>query len=300
MKAQSKDAHVLRPLQSAFEGEHVVGTSILGQGQKFHIFERVDYPESGGIYVYYRGLPYPKKGFPYPEAIWMNDILKKNLRLIIDLVGQKAMVLPAIGLMLTPWKYKMAMLDNFIRGMASISQWLMSGHYLKEERLSPIARELRHFISEFLREIGVSKEYAEMAGKVGSAIIDYDDAYRLRLEDICSEASQMGLIMRPRGELLRLASIVQDRETSHAKQTFKSISKAISVVMLLPKIRKAFKKAIYSVDFEKMKLDEADRYHVLLRDDYNFMGKTFAERVEIYKEFHKDGIYPPMVTIDGK
>jgi len=152
---KTQDAQVLKPLESAFEGSHVIGNQILGQGQKFHMFERVEYPPEGGIYVYYRGLPYPKKGFPYPEAIWMNDVLKKNLRLVLDTFGQKGMVLAGIGFILTPWKIKMRVAEKFIQGFASISQWLMSSHYLKEERHSPAAREVRVFVRVFLTRLGV-------------------------------------------------------------------------------------------------------------------------------------------------
>lgn len=293
--SQMKDAQVLKPLQSAFEGEHVIGTSILGRGQRFHMFERVEYPPEGGIYVYYKGLPYPKKGFPYPEAIQANDIMKKNIVMMIDIFGRKEMILPIIGFILTPWKFKARVIANAIKRFSSISDWLMSSHRLKEERHSPVVRELYKFTRKFIQNLGI--DYGEMVARIVASIIEYDDAYRLRLEDILSETNVFKLWKNPSREISRLALILQDRELSHAKDTFKKFSRMIYLILLVPKIRRAFRNAFIGIDFKKMQLDEADRYHVLLRADYNFMGKTFDERKAMFMDFHKDGKYPPEVIV---
>jgi len=56
-------------------------------------------------------------------------------------------------------------------------------------------------------------------------------------------------------------------------------------LFLHPKINKAFVKVINECDLEMMKPDEADRYWMCFRADYDFFGKTKEQRHEMIKDY---------------
>ena len=75
---------------------------------------------------------------------------------------------------------------------------------------------------------------------------------------------------------------------------FKAFAKIIYLALFQSDIRKAFNKAIESIDFDNLRMDEADKYHCLIRVDYDFDGRTSEDRMKEYSQIHKDG-YPPLV-----
>lgn len=150
----------------------------------------------------------------------------------------------------------------------------------------------------FLTEYGIDRDVAESFAEVFATLIEYDNAYRYRIEDLTSETYKEKLLRSPIKEVQRLVLIHKDREPSHGGMTQEKVAvlgKLLSYVLLIPSIRRAFKKALLASDFARFQLDDADRYHTLLWSDYNFTGKSIDERIEIYKEIHKDGL-PRRIT----
>lgn len=296
-----RPATALTPAPEIFaqKGKGVIESAVLTKGMKFHIYERTEYPPEGGIYIYYRGLPYPKKGFPYPEAIHANDIAKRTVLTILSMFGIRDMLLPALTLAILPFKKKVRILEYFIGGLNRIMSWTLDGHVLTEERYCNLCKELGKGIDAFFNGLGVDHRYATAFALYIKTMIEYDDAYRYRIEDIMSETTAEKLIENPRKEVRRLLNIFLSREKTHAKNTARILLQISSIVLLYPKIKKSFIKAVGKMNVVKMGLDNADRYHVLQRDEYNFTGRTFEERCEIMRQFHKEKNIPfaPMIEI---
>lgn len=299
---QTTESTIIRPLQDAFEGEHVIPAAILAKGTQFPYYDRTDYPKSGGIFVYYVGMPYPKKGFPYPEAVHANDVLKRISLTMIKPIMQKEMRFPVILTALLPWRYKVKIIETGLNNFNRVAEWLLNGHYLKPDKYSSVCRSIKNIIQTFLMKLGISESVSEFFAKTIQTIIEYDDAYRYRIEDIMTEASYSQLCKDPRSEVNRLRNILNKRERTHAINTLDSVANFLSKALLHPKIKKAFIAAFYGLsddEFISMRLDNADRYHVLLRSDYDFLGRTFEERKNLYEQFHKDRNlpYPPTMTV---
>lgn len=291
MQNQSNQASVIMPSQDALETKHIIESSILQPGISYHIFDHVEYPDQGGIYTYYKGLPYPKKGFPFPEAIYNNDVMKRVTMTLLKTIGTKYMVIPLATIALLPWFAKAKILDNFLGQYIRIGDWLLKSSFLKPERYSNPCRSLWKLVENFLLNLGIEKSTAWTFGKIIATLIEYDDAYRYRLEDIMSESSKTAWSERPIYEFRRLVKIFAERETyDQVKHTLKALSIVGTAVLLHPKIRKAFILAMESLtpkEFNMLTLDDADRYHVLRRMDYNFTGRTFEERKKIYADVHR-------------
>jgi hypothetical protein len=139
-----------------------------------------------------------------------------------------------------------------------------------------------------------------MFSMIISNLIDLDNAYRLRFEDTMSETSKEKL-QNPRKEIKRLLGIMKDREIRpgvkgraiHYK--FKVFAYLLSLMMLIPKVKRAFLSALSIIDLEKMKLDDTDQFWCSMRCDYKWMGLTDSERTSYAQS--KNWIYPkPMVN----
>lgn len=248
-----------------------------------------EYPPRGGIYCHYKGVPFPRKGFVYPEAVWACNIVKRITRTLVAGFSSKDIVLPALGFILTPFKRKIRLLERVLLYYNRVAEWLLSPHFLKENRYGNCPRELQKLLKRFLMELGISEYIAGRTSKVLITLVEYDDAYRYRIEDLFSESSKEWLLANPRKEINRLLEVLKLRDKTTLEQ-FEVFGKVISMGFWLPKVKKAFRKALEPLDFSKLQMDEADMYYCLNRDDYDYGGLSIQQRMKKYLEYHKDGL----------
>lgn len=290
---KAEDASIMSPAKEVFEGASAIDSTHIVQGRRFFIFDRAEYPSEGGILVHYRGMPYPRKGFPTPEAVWKNDIVKRMYRTVLSTLGSKDMLLPAIGFVLTPWFVKKRILQRGLFNLNRMADNLFMGHYLKPGRYCKMSRGLLVLVSNFLKELKFEEYSTELnyTAKIVATIFEYDDAYRYMFQDIATEASRDALIKHPIREVRRLLKIFSDRQfIPEPRKTIQSFGKILTFALVHPKFRKAFTNSIASLssdEFRIFQLDNADRYHILNRNDYNFTGRTYEERSEIYRDVHR-------------
>ncbi len=285
---KQEDAAVAMPRADVFSGTHAINSSIMGAGARFHVFDHVEYPEEGGIYVWYKGMPYPKKGFPFPEATFQNDITKRIFMSILRPLAMKEMLLPGLAFLLLPWKRKIKVANNSMREFNRIASWTLSACFLVPERYSHPAQTINKMLTEFIKNLGIDEE--NNIGRVIATMIEYDDAYRYRIQDLGSEIRWREMKTNPRKEIKRLLKIYMEREKVPNIFAVKGTLLFASTILWHPKILRAFKKAILTLSWteqNRLGLDNADRYHILMRGDYNFTGRTFEERKEIYQDMHR-------------
>lgn len=275
------------------KGKDTIRNSVIGPGVRFFLFDHAEYPEEGGMYLWYKGQPFPQKGFPFPEAIQGNDMLKRITLTMLKVVSGRELI-PSLALFaVLPWRFKMKTINRAIENWVRVADWNLMGAYLEEKRYSNPARAIRKAAKNFLLVLGVPPFFAEEASKAICTVIEYDNAYRFRIQDLASETRQMRLGIRPWSEVRRIGKLYASREKTHAAGNVAPIFRLLSVALLHPKIRKAWKVAITHLspdEFKWLQLDNADRYHVLIRGDYNFTGRTFEERAEIYKDVHRGSL----------
>lgn len=289
---------MLSPGKSAFitgGPDDVVASQFGHQNMPFFLIERIEYPESGGIMVYKKGLKHPTKGFVFPEALSAINQAKRAMMTFIDLLQIKPIAFGMCTLLIMPWSVKRRALDHIGRILNRSMLWPVRPFLLKDQYLTPVATEVLKFCGSFFKRLGIRK-WGGLARSL-SAIIEYDFAYRYRLEDIMSEASKEKMLDEPEDEMKRLAEIYLEREQApgQKKKMFYALW-LIRIALWFKPVRTAFIESIKEMDFEKMSLDVADRYHVLHRAGYNFLGLTDDVRHEIWIKEH-DGNPPQQYVL---
>lgn len=244
---------------------------------------RDDFPEEGGIYVYYQGVPYPRKGWVTIETIETIDMVKRVTKLVFNnwpiLLFKKN-----IERYITTVDY---ILNN------SYKQYLHGhSHYINERYYCKFAKEFRKLLEVFLTEIKVDIRLAE----IFTMILQQDDAYRYRFQDMFSESSKALLIINPRAEIERLMKISIKRDDENVSQKTMVFARLLKNILLIPKVKKAFIKAIVQTDFKNLQLDEADKYYCL-RPGYGWMGMTEEQRRAKYFEIHEKIGFPLMTKL---
>lgn len=260
--------------------------------------------KDGEMLSHFEGYPHlPRKGFIYAEAVEANNKVKKEFLLRLLPFACKAMILPAIGFLLNSRKKKLEFIDNylqnFIRAADSIYLSYERPAYLKKEYYCNFSKAVWDFTTTFLKELGLSdkcndplcelplndcpKSLVHRVGKVVATLFEYDDAYKIRPMDILTETDKETLLKDPRGESNRLLLIFKHREPSlgpyEVGDKIITLGRLLSYSLLIPKLKKAFKKAIENVNFNWLQLDESEYFWNLNRTDYHMQGRTFKDRM---------------------
>lgn len=265
------------------------------QSQAMFILERVDY--ENGIFAYFKGCPFPQKGFPFPEALYAVNAIKRITIEGIKSIG-KYDILPIIGFIFTPKKYKIKSIEKKIGAYTNGAGKFLDPYYLKPEYYSTFCKEMRKFIITLLTVYGIDRQITTDFSDVFTTLVDYDNAYRLRAEDIFSETTKESL-KNPRKEIKRLLDIMSEREPiSSVTDKYKSLWNIMKWLLYIPSFKKAYRKAWGEMKIENLQLDEADRHHVLLWSDYNFLGKSIEERIQMYIDYYgsEDKLPPRIIT----
>ena len=267
----------------------------VNKGMDFYVYQKTVLPPSGGIFNFYEGQLYPQKGFPYPEATWRNDTVKRANMFVVRILANP-MLLPAwFFFLISPWFLKKKLLSSILEHWNRLTYYLLSPCFLKENRYCESVRELRVLIHETMKNLGLDSYESSMAAQTIATIIQYDDAYRYRMEDLLTEVTAIDFYRKPFGTMHQIAELIKEREID-VKPKLLAITKVASLLFLVPRFRRAFRQSLKKVDWGKLQLDEIDRYHCLNRDGYNFFGQTFEERIEHYKKIHK-GEFPATLKV---
>lgn len=267
--------------QNVVPQSKVIGTPTVYQ------CDHVEYPEKGGILVFYKGLKLPVKGFPYPEAIKAINVVKKAFIRSVGAMASKQSRLLLFLFIFLPGKKKT--IDKFIFEFNEFSLEILKPHVLQYSYLTEIAKEFKKFLTYFLALLGI--EEAERFATVFSTLIEYDNAYRFRIEDILSETTQQLLWFNPSQEIARLLKIYCEREFYEPLQAkFKSLVFLIGLAFLVPGVKKAFRKALRASHFPNFQYDTIDHFTILNRGDYNFCGLTRDQRLLEYWRIQENEI----------
>jgi hypothetical protein len=133
-------------------------------------------------------------------------------------------------------------------------------------------------------------------------MIEFDNAYYSRMEDIFGIIDKENLLKNPIKELTRVYGIYKIREKQNIEFKLESIIKILKYAFWFPGVKKAFRKAIESIDLEKMKMTTGgkgeinDTYFSMNYEGYDFLGKTIRERQKIWLEM-TDGVPPERIVI---
>lgn len=231
-----------------------------------------------GYRLFIKGAEFPIKGRPASAQVLADiSLLKRFLAEGIKLLF--ALPLVIFG----PIKFLSKALTTF----TILSRRVMKPHLLETTHLSPFSRELELFICISLIELGIHDDYVISVRKTLPVLfshnlinlIEYDPAYRGRLQDLFSESSPQKLFTWK--ELKRLEKIAIDRNDERVGKQTVRILKILRYSLLIPRIRKALRKTLGMVNYERLCFDEGDRYWASFQADYKFFGQTSEERMKV-------------------
>ena len=232
--------------------------------------------DGNGVLVYYDGALYPARGFPTDQIFLSMNIVKRVLR--------ESLKFPLLFLHSN---------KRLIESFNSIGEVSFYASVPPKYVLCPAARKIDDMVYIFLEEIGISPVEAALMARNIAYIFEFDNAYRYRIQDLASEAIEEELINNPSMEINRLLSIFLERDSDPIiTSKFKMFKRYISFALMIPKYKKAFKRAM-ELGLNGIKYDHEDWYWVCQRTDYLYGGLSYEDRIK-----HFD-VYPKLYTLTG-
>jgi len=249
---------------------------IVNEGNSFYVIEKVDFED--GTRVWIKGAEYHQKGMGTPDALFALNVIKRIVTQALKIGLRYEFVLGVVLIVLKPRKWRVATIQALMQSFNEICHKVVSPFIIKPKYMLPIAREVRSILKCFTCNLGIAEWIAESFSAIGSHIIEYDNAYRFRLEDLMSETTKEAFANRPIRELRKLSKIARDRDEGDVSWKFVKMATALSILLLIPSIKKAFREAILASKFELLQYDDVDRYWTAMRTDYKWWGLDIDER----------------------
>lgn len=253
------------------------------------VIEKIEVTPNG-FRVYHKGSKFPTKGWPTPHSTAAIYVPKKILIGWINFLGTKDLILPLLGFVVLPKRLKIRIVERFIRMFSNTASFTMGDYFFEDSYYMEFTRAVMKFISTFLMALGIKEGPAKELAEIFGMFVEHDTAYRYRAEDIFSETTRERLLNDPAGEIQRLVGLLVQRDgSSHAAGNFKSIGAFLRIILWVPYIKRAFKTALYAIEFKDLQLDEADRYHVCNLAGYDFFGEKIEDRIVKYPKERIEG-----------
>ena len=240
--------------------------------------------EGEGIFTYYHGIDIPRVGVSptyqdFPKAMAEVDKVKRSIR----------EYLKNLFLYLRPEK-TLRLFNEFAD--RCLGQW-----YLGEEYVCPTAVQVWLFLDGFLEEMGIDVDVAIKTAEIVATIIEYDDAYRYRLNDLMSETTKEKILENPAREIKRLLKLGSERENYAQPPIMRHINKLLSWVLLIPKVKRAILQGFQVVNWRGWQLTESEIFHTLVWKDYNVMGRSWDDRQAYYEMLFQGKRKPQQICI---
>lgn len=281
------------PPKEIFKYQETPKQGILKENTFQYIIKKIEIEELQGIKVYYKDIPFPRKGFPTPEAVSAVNVIK---RLFIESVKTFSMKQFIFSWFISCFTYttdvtitnrkrriakRMWTIEKMLSSFNRIAYGVISQYIIKPHLMTPCPAELQGIIYSMLTRLGISKDVAKIFASTFGTLIEYDSAYRYRIEDIFSETTKEKLSTNPYKEFKRLMLIYSERELDPTvKAKVKRLTKLITIPLLIPKVKLSIQKALEHCEFERLQLDEIDKYWCFMRHDYNYCGLSKEERMK--------------------
>lgn len=263
---------------------------VMNERHELYTFDRVEYPAEGGIHLWLKGLKYPIKGFPEPRNVEAGNRAKRIL------VSQMRMFAryPITAYYLLTKNGRQA----WFREFNDIVYPMIDHSLLDPTKYNSLSREVFKMVPIFLEGLDVKKDLHVSIAHIFAAMIEHDDAYRYRIEDLMTVTSKEAMLKNPSREFQKILKALAERDNRvHLHFKFAAVLKILSLGFYIPKIRKAFNNAILVCDFKNMQMDEIDYYHTLRKDTYNFGGRKFEDRFAEYYQLH-GGVLPESMPMN--
>lgn len=223
---------------------------------------KVEFPQEGGVLTWMEKYKYPFRGYPHYEFVEKIDFIKKVNRAFASGLYHQLKSLPKIYfLTILPGLW---MIKNVVRAWVYVFYRHIERFRIKQERYCVFVRELHSSFGE--------SELDKMIRDLLCMILEFDNAYRFRAQDILSELDKESLQKHPSGELLRLLKMMMGREkTQEIRDTWTLVQLIVRFYLWFDRpLIKLIKNALLRIDLEKVRLTVEDKEYCVPRKDYTF------------------------------
>lgn len=251
--------------------------------QDSHPLNRVEFPDTGGILTYMEGYDHPYKGFPFHEFVEKIDVVKKIIRQTQSgffhalmrhdeegkVIGPKASSYLLIPLLPVLIPFGRIMIRTFTYTFFR----LIDRFRVKTHRYSDAVREIhRAFSVDQFPETPAQEELRLQMRDIECMILEFDNAYRYRAQDILVEFNKESLRERPLWEINRVIDIIISREkVIDVANTWKLLKHFVNWYMRFDyQLLNLFAKVIGEINPERVALSVEDQYYAGQRKDYTF------------------------------
>ena len=233
---------------------------------------KVEFPDKGGVLTFIEGHEFPYRGFPYFEFVEKIDYIKKTSRAFLSGLyhGLKNKKLWLITLVPAFW-----MAPIIVRVGVYVFSRMIDRFKIKEERYSQAVRELNRVLSI---PVGKDTTFQYQFRNLVCGILEFDNAYRFRFQDIIEELDKKAIRKNPAKELVRLFSLMQGREIGQdTKDTLTLFKLFVSFYLRFDGEMRKILANLAEIDINLAKLTSEDKWYCPSRSDYTC---AFITRVE--------------------
>ena len=247
------------------------------------LVEDITYPPEGGIFTKYLGCNYLFKGFPDVKIVDRIATPKKMLMnafyIIKEPIIRFLLITPVLIFLILPKSQKRKVIDVFKNYFLSVSLTALKNQFLKEDRYKIAVKEI-------FRVLG--SKVGEAERNIISMMIEFDYAYLARFQDTFQYLNKENLKENFKKELFRIIDILIEREIGEGmKNKWRSIKSFLKIALFFKDVRHFLKSVLLELDINKIRPDEGDWYFMLDRNDFNYGGLEYHERMKISKELDK-------------
>lgn len=287
----------LVPPREMFVGDEkeIIPTHTIMRAQLTTPVYNVEFPKGGGVLSYHVGDMYPVKAWPFKEAIYAIDGIKRLLINAVKFITSSPTRYLLIPFILFPASWKKRVIDRAVAEFADYTDVIfdrwgrimtftddagnefgLQGVVWKPQFYCDMVREFRRVAMPM---VGDSVAYQKLVETI-CMILEFDDAYRYRIQDGMGTIDRTALLKDPARELTRAFTIMQQRGQG-TNEKFGSFIKAFPFLFRLPGVRNVIKTFFSQVDLKKLCLDEIDMYRCLLWAGHEFGGTPDRERASL-------------------
>ena len=241
--------------------------------------EEIIRPPEGGTFMKLYGCSYLYKGYPDKEIVERVDLIKRVFMASVRLLNKSPFryFMPIIFLL-----FRKKVIKNLIYWYVNIFEQYLGKIQLPFKEFNVFSRELIRVGLKFADTI-LDQSYRDRIEKLVyclAMIMEFDNAYRWRVQDILGNINKDNLRENPTKEIKRLFNIFIERDFGIQDRII-VIKKIVLFLLLFKKFRTLVMQFLLELDIDKVKLDEADFYFCLMRKSYNYRGLSFEERMKM-------------------
>lgn len=227
---------------------------------------RVEFPDEGGVLTFMEGYSLPYRGFPLADLVEKIDVIKKVAKASISGLYHSLKERRLMILTLLPAFF---VFRNIVTAGVYTFWRLIERFRIKKERLSQCMRALHTSFTDVETPL---EELKIMLRDLVCNVLEFDNAYRFRAQDLIEVMDKEKMLKNPVKELKRIMTVAQERETTQEiKDTWKLGKLFVSFYLRFDrKLLALFRDVLLGIDVSKFKLTPEDIQFCAKRKDYVF------------------------------